>query len=155
MPPKLSLRQSDILTEARSWLRTPWHHRGHTKGRFCDCIGLVVETLRACGFGPVQDFVYPTYDRLPHGDEITPYLKKYLEGPIPLTDALPADIVQITWGKRIPMHLAFFGDYTKGTLAPPLSLIHSMIAPGYVAEHRYANEWIMRTRNIYRIPGMI
>jgi len=30
-----------------------------------------------------------------------------------------------------------------------------MIAPGYVAEHRYANEWIMRTRNIYRIPGMI
>lgn len=152
MPHKLSLRRPDILVEARSWLGTPWHHQGHTKGRNCDCIGLVVEVLRSCGYIP--EFVYPVYDRMPHGDEITPYLKKYLEGPIDLKDALPGDVVQITWGKRIPMHLAFFGNYAHVAISAPLSLIHSMLMPGFVAEHIYIGEWIERTKGIYRIPGV-
>jgi len=153
MPHKLSLLRRDVLAVARSWLGTPWHHHGRVKGRSCDCIGLVVETLRECDFEPTRDFVYPVYARLPHGDEITPYLKKYLEGPISHMEALPGDVVQITWGKRYPMHLAFFGDYNRD-LALPLSLIHSMLIPGRVAEHIYADRWIERTKGIYRIPGI-
>lgn len=154
MPHKQFLHRLEVLTVARSWLGTPWHHHAHTKGRGCDCIGLVVETLRECSFEPTQGFVYPPYDRMPHGDEITPYLKKYLEGPIPAGEELPGDVAQITWGKRFPMHLAFFGDYTRGVIGKPLSLIHAMLIPGKVAEHIYADRWVTRTVGVYRIPGI-
>jgi hypothetical protein len=40
MPNKIITRM-DVVTEARTWLSTPFVHQGWTKGVACDCIGLI------------------------------------------------------------------------------------------------------------------
>ena len=48
-----------ILSEARSWIGTPYHHQMSVKGAGCDCLGLVRGVWRAlCGPEPE---VLPTY----------------------------------------------------------------------------------------------
>jgi NlpC/P60 family putative phage cell wall peptidase len=35
------MTREQILTEAREWLGTPYHHQGAVKGAGCDCLGFV------------------------------------------------------------------------------------------------------------------
>ncbi|MBL0320066.1 MAG: hypothetical protein IPP74_12385 [Alphaproteobacteria bacterium] len=31
-----------IISQARTWLGTPFHHQARLKGKGCDCLGLIV-----------------------------------------------------------------------------------------------------------------
>ena len=37
---------NDIVTEARTWVRTPYHHQARLKGVGVDCAGLVIGVAR-------------------------------------------------------------------------------------------------------------
>lgn len=50
-------KQEQVLSEARSWLGTPWHHMGDEnavaiKGVCVDCAVLLVEVFKAAGLVP-------------------------------------------------------------------------------------------------------
>ena len=44
-----------VLAEARTWLRTPYHHRGRVKGAGVDCATLLLEVYARVGLIPPTD----------------------------------------------------------------------------------------------------
>ncbi len=53
-------KREAIVAEARSWLGTPYHHRGRVKGEGCDCAQLVAVSYAAAGVIPyVEPSIYP------------------------------------------------------------------------------------------------
>lgn len=44
-----------VVAEARSWLRTPYHHRAHVKGGGVDCAYLILEAFVGAGVHPRFD----------------------------------------------------------------------------------------------------
>ncbi len=145
------LERSAILTEARSWIGTPWVHQGHLKGVAADCVGLVVETLRAVGF-PLEAFSYPSYGRRPVRGSLEAMVARFLE-PIPLADIKPADIVLVCW-RTTPMHIAFVGNYLHREIRAPLSAIHAMLDVGKVSEHILTDEGLSHLSSAWRVPGV-
>ena len=64
-----------VLTEARSWMGTPWHHQARLKGVGVDCIGLVVGVCSALGL-PLEDS--KNYARYPDGVALAKELARQL-----------------------------------------------------------------------------
>ena len=50
-----------IVSEAKTWLRTPWHHRGCVKGAGVDCVFLLVGVYNAVGIADIKDADIPYY----------------------------------------------------------------------------------------------
>src|SRR4051794_8469193 len=53
--PDCSARRVAIVTEAETWLGTPFHHQGRVKGAGVDCAMLLAEVYHRCGFVPHID----------------------------------------------------------------------------------------------------
>lgn len=41
--------RAQIVAEAHTWLRTPYHHQAHVKGAGVDCVWLLIEVYRSVG----------------------------------------------------------------------------------------------------------
>jgi NlpC/P60 family putative phage cell wall peptidase len=68
-------RREAVLAEARSWLRTPYHHMGRVKAGGADCLTLLVSVYEAVGLiSPIELPFYPPDWNL-HRDT-----ERYLEG---------------------------------------------------------------------------
>ena len=133
--------RSLIVAEARSWIGTPYAHLQREKGRFTDCVGLVIGVARALGLG---DYRKRNYARIPDPVQMEIELKKGLD-PIPESDARPGDIlwfafVHPTTRKKIPRHVGIIGDYALGGL----SVIHAYAEYKKVVEHRLDGKWQRR-----------
>jgi cell wall-associated NlpC family hydrolase len=48
-------QRAAVIAEAKTWLRTPYHHRAHVKGGGVDCAYLLIEVYHACGLIPSID----------------------------------------------------------------------------------------------------
>ena len=57
-----------VVAEARSWLGTPYHHRGRIKGAGVDCAMLLAEVYRAAGLIPRLEIGYYPMDWHLHRD---------------------------------------------------------------------------------------
>jgi cell wall-associated NlpC family hydrolase len=66
MPSSLS-----IITKAREYLGTPFHHQARVKGKGVDCAGLLVLVARELGADVIDD---TTYDHDPHPETLKRYL---------------------------------------------------------------------------------
>ena len=107
-----SAARAAIIAEARTWLRTPYHHHQCLKGVGVDCAMLLVGVYRACGFAP-RDY-YP--------DEYSPEWYLHRDQPLFLqqlhrfakpTDAaaaLPADIAMCSFGRHAAHGLILLDD---------------------------------------------
>lgn len=61
-----------VIAEARTWIRTPWHHRARVKGvkGGVDCVMLLAEVYEAVGaIGHVEPEFYPIDIMLHRGGE--------------------------------------------------------------------------------------
>ena len=47
-------QRAAVVTEARTWLGTPWHHMGDVRGVGVDCVMLLVRVFYACGLVPLD-----------------------------------------------------------------------------------------------------
>ncbi|MEI8032786.1 MAG: NlpC/P60 family protein [Chlorobiaceae bacterium] len=89
-----------IITEAKSWLRTPYHHEGNIKGAGVDCAMILIEVYSAVGaldwFDPRP---YPRQWMLHRSEE------RYLDGVIHYTDEVdvpePGDMVLVRFGRTM------------------------------------------------------
>jgi cell wall-associated NlpC family hydrolase len=70
-------RRAAVIAEARSWIRTPYHHMGRIKGAGCDCLTLLAEVYERAGIiGHVEiPFYRPDFMRHRDGE---PYLEGVL-----------------------------------------------------------------------------
>ncbi|MBU9608255.1 NlpC/P60 family protein [Burkholderia multivorans] len=128
-----------IVTEARTWLGTPYRHQGRIKGIAVDCVGLVIGVCQALGI-PCRDET--GYSRRPDGT-LTPALTVQtlpVEG-LPL----PGDIAVFHWqGESV--HLAIVTGEDR--------IIHALAINRRVCEHRLDERMQRMIKMCRRIPGV-
>ena len=118
--------RSAIVTEATSWVGTPFQHQGRTKGPHggVDCVGLIIGVSKNLGYYP-QD--------VPQG----------------LAKALPGDILMFATNQAGQgTHLAW-----AVMLNGRLSMLHVMTTQGAtVCMHRIAPPWTSKYLTTYTLP---
>jgi NlpC/P60 family putative phage cell wall peptidase len=138
----------DIVTHARAWVGTPFHHQARLKGKGCDCLGLVVGVVYELALKDkdgVQLAAYDevTYSREPDGAYLTAKLTGLLEE-ILIEDARAGDLALFKVREN-PQHLAILSDYEGG-----LGMIHCFAPARKVVEHRLDDEWKLRLLKVFR-----
>ena len=147
--------QAPVVTAARSWLGTPFHHQGRMKGVGVDCIGVVVGVCRDLSLmshiqdangapRPITDFDQTAYAREPQGKLLEQNLDAFLDR-ISADSIEPGDVALFVMAKH-PQHVGIFGDYVGGGL----SLIHAYESTGRVCEHVFNDKWRRRLTSAYR-----
>lgn len=84
----------DIVTIARRWIGTPYHHQAATQGVGCDCLGLLRGIWAELGNAPISmvpDYP-PSWPKTQRHDRFAQRLAQYLR-PIPLAQAKGGDVV--------------------------------------------------------------
>lgn len=140
--------RADYVRVARSYIDTPWHHRGRTPGLALDCAGVLVCAARDLGT-VAPDFDVPDYTRAPDGTLLEwceRYMTRVSRERMQAGDA----IVLIT--DREPQHLGLLGDYRHDGL----SIIHSAnnAAPPRVIETRLMFHKRARYVASFVMPGV-
>ena len=151
----LEARQARIVSEARSWIGTPFHHQGRLRGVGVDCIGLVIGICEALCLQsravdrkgrkiPFTAIDEKGYAPEPQGNLLRTKLDDFLER-IPADSMKPGDIALFVMARH-PQHVAVIGDHPAGGL----SLIHAYSPRGGVCEHGYNEKWRGRIVSAYR-----
>jgi hypothetical protein len=131
----------DVVAAARSYIGTPWVHRGRDREGM-DCAGLLIAVARDLGLNyPGKLF----YERLPDVAFARALLEEFTE---PEQEVKPGCIVLLTMARR-PQHMGFIGDYKQEQ-----SLIHSYMTVNRVCEHRIDEKWRRRIVYARRIKGV-
>jgi NlpC/P60 family putative phage cell wall peptidase len=89
-----------IVAEAKSWLKTPYHHAAHIKGVGVDCIQILNEVYSAVGIIERQDIGYYATDYMMHQDEER-YLKGITDFTVPVAKPQAGDIALFKFGRCI------------------------------------------------------
>jgi cell wall-associated NlpC family hydrolase len=120
-----------IVAEARTWLRTPYHHMAELKGVGVDCGKLVLCILSNAGAIDHADFGSYSKDWMVAREN--PFLEDLFRAHFIIVDAPePGDAMLFRVG-RTYCHLALV------TLAKPLTLIHATPDYGFVVEEPAAS----------------
>ncbi len=139
---------NDIISQARTWLGTPFHHQARLKGKGCDCLGLIVGVVDELGlkdkFGqPLSGYDEVTYSKEPDGAYLMQKLTELLEE-VPLTQAQAGDLALFTVRDN-PQHMAFLTDHED-----TLGMVHSYAPARRVVEHRLDDDWKSRLVKVFR-----
>jgi len=144
-------KRAAIVTEARRWMGTPYHHQAALRGVGVDCVGLIRGVGFACGVLPPLHEEWKrfnAYGRLPSPRRMAEGMRTFL---VPIEDGwqLPGDIAWIQWREDMPMHLAILADGERGP-----TIIHSLSHAKRVVEHSLTLEWVDRVSSWWRYPGL-
>lgn len=142
--------RQDIVDHARTWIGTPYLHQQRERGRFCDCVGLIIGVARHFGLG---DYRKNDYLANPDPEHMGRRLRENLDEITPGA-ARVGDILWIAFkhrGRAVPVHLGIIGDYPGGGH----SLIHAYSTCGCVTEHRLDRKWLRRVHSAFRYRGLV
>lgn len=91
---------SNIITEAMTWLNTPYHHQGRIKGVGVDCAMILCEVYQAVGLIPFIDpRPYSSDWHFHRGEErYLGWIKQYAD---PVEDPQPGDVILYKFGRCI------------------------------------------------------
>jgi len=141
--------RSDIVTLARLWIDTPWHHMGRVPLVGLDCAGLLIALARTLGLVSAC-FDVPAYTREPDGKQMLALLRKFMR-PVGFDAAQPGDAVCIVTD-TYPQHLGVLAGYGQHSLA----LIHASNSshPPRVIEHRLLQSRRLKIVAAFAFPGI-
>jgi len=131
-----------IVAEARTWLRTPYHHAARVKGAGVDCAQILVEVYSAVGLIEWFDAGFYPPDWMLHRDEER-YLATVTRFAHPVAAPLPGDVAVYRFGRCIshgaivvewptiihayaPDRQVSMGDGMSSRLRPRLAGIYSV-----------------------------
>ena len=106
------ITRQQIITEALSWVGTPYQHQCSTKYAGCDCLGLVRGVWRTLyGFEPAPLPPYsPDWAEVGGAETLRDAAAHYLD-PIPLDQAKPGDVILFRMRADVPAkHMAILLD---------------------------------------------
>ena len=140
-----NLHRDAILTEARHWIGTPFHHQASTRGAGTDCLGLVRGIWRALyGVEPETVPAYaPDWAEATGRETLLEAARRNLVE-VPRDSALPGDVLLFRLKPNAPArHCAI--------LSGDGQMIHAW--SGYaVAEVPYDPLWQRRLSYVFRFP---
>jgi NlpC/P60 family putative phage cell wall peptidase len=144
---KEAMRQS-VVTTARSWIGTPWRHRGRARhnvqfGGGVDCAGLIIEVGNGLGLFN-ERIAFQFYSRLPSGSFVRQACEAYLV-PKPLKDKLPGDILLLNIHNEA-RHLAIYSDSN--------TIIHAYALNKEVTEQHLDEVWQQRLVAAFAYPKL-
>lgn len=146
------MRPQSIITAARSWIGTRFHHQGRVKKNGnnkggCDCIGLIIGVADELDIKykgrPFSGLDKKDYAKTPDGKELYDSFCKYLTE-IDIGDAKAGDILMFRFDKY-PQHVGFLSDI-EGVPA----IIHCYLQARGVVEHRMDEYWRSRIVAAFR-----
>jgi len=143
----MTVSKESIVTEARSWLGTPFHHQARVKGVGVDCVGLVIGVARNLGLVD-PNFDVNCYPRVPDGTSFLQLIAQNLRE-VPFEDAQLGDVCCIAI-ESDPQHVGIVGDYPGGRC----SLIHSSSGSGKVVEQRLVFLSTIKLVGMFRYHGV-
>ncbi|GIK80848.1 MAG: C40 family peptidase [Pseudorhodoplanes sp.] len=143
----MTLTRDQIVTEARSWIGTPYRHQASLKGVGCDCLGLVRGVWRAL-LGPEPEQVPPyTRDWAEASDDealANAGLRHFM--PVAPDAFAPGDVLLFRWRDGYPAkHAAIATSHA--------SMIHAHDGAA-VAEIAMTPWWRRRLAFVFRFPGV-
>lgn len=141
------IEASSVVSTAREYIGTPWHHAGRLKGVGIDCAGLLVCVSRDLGV-PVEDDI--TYTDADEYLRMLSHIRKYCRK-IPDNQALKAGDILVFRSRQMYNHCGFYaGENPYGTL------IHAYNggAIKQVVEHALDKSWLDRVAGVYRYKGI-
>lgn len=95
-------QRDQIVAEARSWLRTPYHHMAMVKGAGVDCAHLIIGVYNTCGLLPlIEPDFYPVDWHLHRSADI--YLNAICEHfeEIDESEISAGDLATFTFGRCV------------------------------------------------------
>lgn len=126
-----------VVSEALTWLGTPWRHAARLKGVGVDCANLPIACYAACGL--IEDFNPPPYPRDWHvhmrEERIVPVIERFGRE-IELGTEQAADLLVFRIG-RVYSHCAI------------------VVEPGLLGVHAAVNERAVVRCNLDRDVGLI
>lgn len=146
------VKRADIVSAARGYLGTPFHHQGRAKGAGVDCIGLLVCSARDAGLDVIDRADYP---RQPIPAELEAGLAANMDR-IGVDEARAGDVL-VFWcidpatlppEKRgeTPQHVGF---------VTPDGMLHSWSGGRQrVQEHGITQGWRSRIHSAWRFRGL-
>ena len=100
-----------ILSEARSWIGTPFTHQGRSKGLAVDCIGLIHMVAISLKLAPEElDPEYRGYKDIPDNGKLEKGLNQYMDK-VRMSQIQPGDVLLMTFTGD-PQHVGFFTGET-------------------------------------------
>lgn len=97
---EIAMQRQAVVAEAKTWLKTPYHHSARIKGAGVDCAQILIAVYSACGIIEAFDPGYYPSDWMLHRSEerYLSWIDKYAQ----VTDTpLPGDIVLYRFGRCI------------------------------------------------------
>ena len=144
-----------IVTAAREWMGTRFHHQGRKKKQGSapggvDCLGLLVGVARELNLVSPQGALLAEadvqdYGHIPDGKKLQATLGTLMQEVT--GSAMQAGDVLLMRFEREPQHLAIVSDHPQGGLG----IIHAYAAARKVVEQRLDALWKSRVISIYRI----
>lgn len=136
-----------IVTEARSWLGTPYRHQASLKGVGCDCLGLVRGVWRAViGSEPEAPPPYaPDWAEASGGEPLAEAALRHLV-PIALAEFGAGDVLLFRWRAGLTAKHAAIAT-------APDTMIHAHDGAA-VAEVAISAWWRRRLAYAFRFPGI-
>jgi cell wall-associated NlpC family hydrolase len=105
------------VTEARTWVGTPFKHQGRTKGVGVDCLGIVLGVAEELDIVRLTDRemkLLSRYKRIPNALEII----KRLKGRVIKKGTLEVGaIVHLSWGRGMAYHAGIITSLDDGIMA--------------------------------------
>lgn len=143
----MSLTRNSIVSEARSWIGTPYRHQASLKHVGCDCLGLVRGVWRAL-LGDEPEAA-PPYSRdwaEASGEEaLANAARKHLVEIDPAAFQ-PGDVLLFRYAPRYPAKHA-------AIVTSPTTMVHAHDGAA-VAEVAIAAWWQRRLAYAFRFPGI-
>lgn len=128
--------KEQIITTARDWLGTPYHHQARVKRVGVDCIGLVIGVCWELG---LIDFDYNNYDRTPDSTMMMELINNHCTP----TDTPEEGDLLVFRIRKNPQHCGLMTD---------IGVIHAYQSAGKVVEHPLDEWWSNRVIGAFILP---
>lgn len=139
------MTENPLITQARTWIGTPFHHQGRVKGVGCDCLGMLIgvaDELKLVGNGVlIASLDNVNYSLSPNTTELIAKMAEYLQE---VRDIEVGDIALLKMEGN-PQHLGIITDYVHGGFG----ILHAIYGNG-VVEHALTTSWENRIYKLYR-----
>jgi NlpC/P60 family putative phage cell wall peptidase len=136
---------SRIVSEARSWIGTPYRHQGALKHAGADCLGLIRGVYRALyASDPETPPPYSPVWAEPSGDEAMAEAARRHLVAIGLDELGPGDVALFRWREGHPAKHA-------AIIASPATMVHAQ-SGACVCEVSLCRWWARRLAFAFRFP---
>lgn len=148
----MSIKRSQIVECARSFIGTPFGHAGRIKGRSLDCVGLPLCVAGELGLSdtsglPIHGQLYTAYTPQPVTNIVLDLCIQHLRRK-GLQDVKPGDVLVMKL--PVPCHVGIFTERKDGVDY----FVHAYTGTGFCTEQPVDERWKKRIVAAFEFPNL-